>query len=213
MNFIKSIRENLKDPKKKALTQLGIYLVFFIFVFAVLSGSNPPTENYIEEEIPVGINSYEYIYKINNNGVLLEVNGTLTDTEEIFNYNGLQYSKIGNVVYLNNEIVTEIFNTDLYKYNNIETLIEKSEFIEKTTYKDNNEKTTYNISMDKYFSVINEINNCTNIDCTVINSNIVVESSDNINKVTIDLTNYYGYLYTIEINYNNINNIEKISTN
>lgn len=213
MNFIKNIRENLKDPKKKALTQLGIYGVFFIFVFAVLSNSNAPVENYIEEEIPVGVNSYEYIYKINNNGVLSEVNGTLTETEEIFNYNGLKYFKIDGVVYLNNEIVTEVFNTDLYKYNNIETLIKDSEFIEKITYKDNTEKTTYNISMDKYFNVTNEVNNCTTMDCTIVNSSIIVESSDNINKVTIDLTNYYGYLYTIEINYNNINNIEKVSTN
>ena len=48
MNFINSIRENLKDPKKKSLTQLVLYLIFFIFVFVLLSSGNTTKRNYID---------------------------------------------------------------------------------------------------------------------------------------------------------------------
>ena len=30
MKFIKDVKENLKDPKKKALTQLGLYAILYI---------------------------------------------------------------------------------------------------------------------------------------------------------------------------------------
>ena len=93
MNFIKNLSEGLKDPKKKALTKLVLYGIFFIFVFILIgSGGNNNTPTYIQEEENDTVASYEYVYKINNNEVISEVTGTLKDKEDIFNYNGLNYS-------------------------------------------------------------------------------------------------------------------------
>ena len=65
----------------------------------------------------------------------------------------------------------------------------------------------YNINVNKFLTLLNEVNNCNNIDCSYINVSIAVESNDYINNVLIDLSNYYGYKYTIEIIYKNINGV------
>lgn len=208
MSFIKTVREWLKDPKKKALTQLGLYAVFFVFVFILIGmGDNSSTPNYVPEETNKEVTNYEYIYKINNNEIINQITGTLNNNEDTFNYNGLNYVKKEGVVYLNNTPITIDFDVDRYKYKNIEILIENAD--SKTTYTDSS-KVVYNMNIVEYFSLLNEINNCNILDCTIISVPITVEEDNYINHVLIDLSNYYGHKYIVEINYNNIN---KISTN
>lgn len=209
MEYFKKIKELLKDPKKKALVQLGIYGIFFLIVFILLSNggksSNSNYSDYVEENTDV--TNYEYVYKLNNNEVINQITGTLNNNEDTFNYNGLNYIKKEGVVYLNNTPVTLDFDVDKYKYNNIELLIENND--SKTTYNDSN-KVVYNMNVIKYFNLLKEVNNCSIMDCNNINVAITIEEDNYINYVLIDLSNYYGYKYNIEINYNNIN---KISTN
>lgn len=207
MKFLSSVKEGLKDPKKRALTKLGLYGIFFVFVFILIgSGSNSPTPNYIPEETtPTTVTNYQYIYKINNNEIINQITGTLKNNEDVFNYNGLNYNKKEGIVYFNNSPITIDFDVDKYKYEKIQVLIENSN--SKTTYNDSN-KIVYNLTADKYFSLLNEVNNCTNIDCTLIQISVTVEKDNYINHVIIDLSNYYGYKYNIEINYNNINSVE-----
>lgn len=208
MSFIKNIREWLKDPKKKALTQLGLYAVFFIFVFILIGmGGNSSTPDYIPEETNKEVTNYEYIYKINNNEVIQNITGTLNDNEDTFNYNGLNYIKKEGVIYLNNTPITIDFDIDRYKYKSIELLLENAD--SKTTYTDS-KKIVYNMNVVEYFTLLNEVNNCNILDCTIISVPITVEEDNYISHVIIDLSNYYGYKYIVEINYNNIN---KISTN
>ena len=207
MEFIRKIKENLKDPKKKALTQLGIYAIFFIFVFILISSGDSSTSDYSDyvEENTDTISNYEYIYKINNNEIINEITGTLKKEENSFNYNGLNYIKKEGIIYLNNEQTILDFDIDRYSYSNIEKLIENSDT--ETTYKDSQKK-VYTMNVNEYFTLLNEVNNCGVIDCTYINVSISVEKENYINYVVIDLSNYYGYKYIIEINYNNINAIE-----
>lgn len=208
MEFIRKVREWLKDPKKKALTQLGLYAVFFIFVFILIGmGGNSSTPDYIKEDTNKEVTNYEYIYKINDNEVINEIVGTLNNSEDTFNYNGLNYVKKEGVIYLNNTPVTIDFDIDRYKYKNIELLIQNAD--SKTTYTDS-KKIVYNMNVVEYFTLLNEVNNCSVIDCTIISVPITVEEDDYISYVSIDLSNYYGHKYIVEINYNNIN---KISTN
>lgn len=208
MKFLKSVSEGLKDPKKKSLTKLGLYGIFFVFVFILISsGGNSSTSTYTREENNDTVTSYEYIYKINNNEVINEITGTLKDSEDSFNYNGLNYKKLNGIIYFNNISTTIDFDIDKYKYDKIELLIENSD--SKTTYTDNS-KIVYSLTALEYFTLLNEANNCSTIDCTIINVPITVETNTYINHAIIDLSNYYGYKYNVEINYNNIN---KISTN
>lgn len=208
MNFIRKISEWLKDPKKKALTQLGLYAVFFIFVFILIGmGDNYSNPDYIKEDTNKEVTNYEYIYKINNREIINQISGTLNNDEDTFNYNGLNYVKKEGVIYLNNTPVTIDFDIDRYKYKNIELLIQNAD--SKTTYTDS-KKIVYNMNVVEYFTLLNEVNNCSVIDCTIISVPITVEKDDYISYVSIDLSNYYGHKYIVEINYNNIN---KISTN
>ena len=220
VDIFKKIKQGLKNPKTKSLTLLGIYALFFIFVFVVLNFSNSKETNVVDKVIKEKeestITSYEYIYKINNNNVLSEITGTYSNGEEFFNYNNKKYYIKDSKVYLSDndsvEITEELpLNIISYNYNNINKLIESSEFIEKTTYKDNSEKTTYNITSDKYFEILkSNISNVSNY--AISNISIIVKSSKYVDEVLIDLSSYFGYVNTIEISFSNINNIEKIST-
>ena len=70
MNYFNKVKEYLKDPKKKSLTLLGIYIVFFIFVFAITSGSSEPQsiKSFEEKEEISFLDNYKemkgYEYKI-----------------------------------------------------------------------------------------------------------------------------------------------------
>ena len=76
----------------------------------------------------------------------------------------------------------------------------------KTTYKES-KKIVYTIGTNKYFSTLTS-NNCIGENCELTQVYITVEQDKYIEYVIIDLSNYYGYKYTVEINYNNINSIE-----
>ena len=206
MEYIRKIKEFLKNSKNKSLTLLGVYAIFFIFVFANISSKSSTSVDYIEKE-PTSIKNYEYTYKINDNENIMEIKGTINDNENIFNYNNLNYVKKNGIIYLNNNQVDNFnFDADRYKYENIELLIENSD--SKTTYKDNT-KIVYTISSNEYFGLLN---NTENIEINEIMISIAVESDEFINSVIIDLSNYYGYKYMVEINYSNINVINKTST-
>lgn len=203
MELIRKVREWLKDPKKKALTQLGLYAVFFVFVFILIGmGGNSSTPDYMPEDTNKEVTNYEYTYRINNNDVINEIVGTLNNSEDTFNYNGLNYIKKEGIVYLNNAPVTIDFDVDRYKYKSIELLIQNAD--SKTTYTDS-KKIVYNMNIVEYFTLLNEVNNCNILDCSIISVPITVEEDNYISHVIIDLSNYYGHKYIVEINYNNIN--------
>lgn len=222
VEIIKKIRLGLKNPKTKSLTLLGIYSLFFIFVFVVLNMSKNNTLNTssISENESVDdktVSSYEYAININNNNLLTTISGTYSNNEEIFNFNNNKYYVKDDIVYILDNGVKTPVNLDIniknYRYDKLEEIIKNSKFIEKTVYNDDREKSTYNIDIKKYFELLNQ-----NIDCNIVNCNIVipitVEAKENINKVILDFNSYFNYNYIIEINYSNINNIKelKIST-
>lgn len=164
LDFIRNIRENLKDPKKKAITQLILYAIFFTFVFLLFA--NAGSKHDYVEPIKEKVITYDYIYNININNVINNTTGKSRDDNEI------------------------------YSYNKIKELIKKSEFIEKTTYKDDSTKTIYNIKASDYYDEC--VENCNSI---IV---ITVYEKDYINNVIIDLTSITNYPYIIDIKYENI---------
>lgn len=228
MNFLKN--RNKAYTKNKSIVMLVIYGVFFIFVFIIIAignsnvNSSKTYEDYIkeddqkEEQIDNIVTNYEYNYKITDNTNTVEVSGTKTKEKEIFTYNGKSYNKQNNNIYLNdgtNTLVTDnIFNTDLYSYEYMDNFFKEKNTKEKTTYEDGKVKEIYSINSKEYFDYIKE-DKCTNVDCNNINIDVTINknSKEQIEKIIINLTNYYKYNYIIELNYTNINNIKEVSTN
>ena len=174
-----------------------LYAIFFIFVYFVITNSSEVSKNYVPT-VKDETFDYNYVIEIDENNSKITINGIYSDSES-FTYNNNTYTIKDNLVYLNNVVVDNPikYNVSDYYYSSIKELIEKSEFIEKTTYKDNSTKTTYNIEVKDFFYNTNYecINNCEN------NIVISVYESDFINQVTIDLTSVNNYKYIIDIKY------------
>ena len=200
LDFIKLIRENLKDPKKKAITQLLLYVIFCAIVFLLISNadSNHNSNYTVKKEKTL---SYNYSIDITNNNLKTILNGIYSKDKESFNYNNLEYEIKNNTFYLDNIEVNNPLSINLidYYYDNIKELISKSEFIEKTTYKDETIKTIYNIKVSDYFinSTYECINNCDSV------ITITVYEKDYINEVIINLDSV-NKGYAVDIKYENV---------
>ena len=215
MNYIKQTKEFLKDPKKKALTQLAIYGVFFIFVFMLINSSGNKVNTPIIEDTKTPIEYYEdmssYDYKVvyTNIDKVDIIEGTYYNNTSLFTYNYLKYYYKDMLYVINNDSyilsnieydISKIFNKNLYTI--FENLNEES----KTTYKDG--KVIINYTLDsnilyKYlYNIESTYTNLVNVSIT--------ESNDVITNITIDLTNLGLTLNKIEVEYNNINNIESL---
>ena len=164
LEYIKKIRENLKNPKKKAITKLALYLIFFIIVFLLIT--NAPSNNRKNINVKQEIITYDYIYDINQNDIINHIVGKSND------------------------------ENDFYSYDKIKKLINKSEMMEKTIYKDKSIKYIYNIKANDYYD--NCIERCDSI--------IVITVYENgfINNVIINLSNITNNTYSIDIKYENI---------
>ena len=153
---MKNILENLKDPRKKALTQLGFYCIFFSFVFILIGISNLNRNNVVtnDTEVEAVDNNYTYTFVLDD----VQIEGRFISSRNEFKISGISP-----------EGIMDSIDIEKYGYDRIESLIKKSDFIEKTTYKDNSEKTKY---------LVNDANYCVN--CTMI-----VEFDKYIKRVTI----------------------------
>ena len=199
LDFIKTIRENLKDPKKKAITQLVLYVIFFAIVFMLLANANDNYTPYVGNDNNSNeITEYNYVININENNIITNITGIYSNEKETFSYNNTEYN-ISDII--NNVIENPVkYLVSDYYYDNIKKLINKSEFIKTTTYKDDSKETTYNIKVSDYFINSNYecINNCDNV---IV---ITVYEKEYIDNVVIDLTSVNNYNYLIDIKYENI---------
>lgn len=215
MNYINKTREFLKDPKKKALTQLGIYGVFFIFVFILINSSGSSINTPIVEESKTPIEYYEdmtsYDYKViyTNIDKVDIIEGTYYNNTTLFTYNNLKYYYEDMLYVINNDSyiisnieydVSKIFNKNLHTiFNNLN---EES----KTTYKDGKVVTNYtldsNIIYNYLYNMESSYTNLVGVSIT--------ESNNIITNINFDLTNLGLYLNKISIEYSNTNNIESL---
>lgn len=220
MNFIKSIKEGLKNPKTKSLTMLGIYFVFFLFVFILLnSAENKNNEPIIEEKKKSTIDNYQtmesYQYKFNyiNNGLSNIIEGTYFKDTTLFNYNNNKYYFENDLIYIiNNDSyslgniehnITKLFSKNLYNI-----LVDLKE-VSTTTYNDGTKEINYVMDSNKFYNYYYE-----NISNYQNNIGVkIVEKDNNINSIIFDLTNLNISLSRIEIEYYNINNISNLEFN
>lgn len=190
MKFFKLIRENLKDPKKKSLTLLGVYAIFFISVFAILKASETPSSSIdlLEVKEKKNYTNYEYVFTIYDNEDTYKIIGSYVDDVNEIRYNDYK------------EETTDID----YNYKLLKKIVENSD--SETRYKDSN-IVNYNITANKYFELMNKNDYCIDKDCSMMIS-INMDENKSINNTSIDLTNYYGYNYKIELEYNFLDEVK-----
>ena len=164
MNYIKQIKEFLKDPKKKSLTQLGLYFIFFLFVFLLLSNSTPVSdyEPIVEDnktpiEVYSNMNGYTYKITYTSFDKIDIIEGTYYDNKSLLNYNNLKYYYEDSLYIIDNDSyylanieynISKIFNKNLY---NLFSDLEK-EF--ETIYKDGTIVTNYKIDSNKVYNYL-----------------------------------------------------------
>ena len=211
--YYKRFKEFRKDPKKRSISLLIIYGIFFIFVIFYIRSNNyvNNTNNNLDKNDVVNkdtVSNYEYNYEININDEVINIKGVYIDNKELFSLNNEKYYIQDNKVYLNNEEVTVNYPVLYLNYNSLKTFIKGLQYESKTLYKDKNIKYEYSINNNLISNYFNEDN---------INegmSNIVLYESEYIDKIEIDLSSYYNVNnYKIIINYNNINNISNSQIN
>ncbi len=221
-NFIKKIKEFKKDPKKRSLYLLIVYGIFFIIVFIYIKSGQPSNtpikydnnsqtanENIENSQNKKEISNYEYTYEINKDNNLLKISGTYYDNKDNFKLDSEDYNIKDYYIYSNttNELIVE-FPISRLSYNEIEKLLNNFDYNSKTEYKDGNISYEYIINNKDYKTFINDSNDIDG------NIKIIVNKKDYIEKLEIDLSEYYNIEnYKIIINYANINNILKVENN
>ena len=217
MKYIKLIRENLKDPKKKALTQLGLYFIFFLVVAILIrsADSHVPTETIIPK---TPIENYEemkgYVYKVtytNINKVDI-IEGTYYDNKSLFTFNNQKYYYEDSLYLIDNNTyylsnieynISKVFNK------NLSSIIKELEEESKTEYKDGTIVTNYTIDSNKIYKYLYEsestYTNLTNIS--------LKENEKEIHNIVIDLSNLGLNLTKIEIEYMYLDEIKNLDFN
>jgi len=215
MKYIKELKEMLKNPKKKALTQLGFYVIFFIFVAILLRGAdNKPAKIIEEQKSPIefyeDMKSYHYKVTYTNFDKVDIIDGTYVDNISSFNFNNFKY-------YYDEDLY--IIDNDSYYLSNIEYNIESIfnisdlfEYMEeeaKTTYKDGTIETSYSMNSNIIYKHLY------NLDANYNNSvNISIKEQNNlITKIVLDLNNLGINLKQIEIDYSDIDSIQNLEFN
>ena len=214
--YWKKFKEFRKDPKKKSISLLIIYGIFFIFVFIYIKSGNkvtPPVNNNINQNINESTNkenivtSYEYSYNIKINENIIELSGVYFNGQNEFKIDE-KYTTTDNSIKINDyQIKVDTLNK--LEYNNLKSFLDKYNLnSRKTEYNDNTIKYEYEIPNNEFSAFLEEENNT---DGKVI---IDVIEKKYIEKVNINLKDYYNMdNYIISIEYENINNIKKIENN
>ena len=210
--YYNKFKEFRKDPKKRSISLIILYGIFFLFVIIYIRGNN--SVNNIEQKEEVNntenVTNYEYSYEINVDDDIINVDGIFLDNKELFEIDNIKYFIQDNKIFLNNQNEEVSLNYPLIhlNYNSLKKFINSFAYESKTEYKDSNTKYEYNINNNEVAKFFEEDNNNDGL------TNIIVYESEFINKIEINLSNYYNKnKYIITVNYNNINNISNIQIN
>lgn len=205
-------KEFRKDPKKRSISLLIVYGIFFIFVIIYVRSYKPAppiesnnNQSIIKDSINA-VTSYEYNYDIIKDNTIINISGTHYENKDIFKIDSDNYNVKDNYIYSTlDDNKTIEFPLDRLNYNNIEKLLNNFDYNYKIEYKNGQIKYDYIVSNKDYSTYYQEENNNEG------NVYIITVKSDYINKIEIDLSEYYKINnYKITIQYTNINNISNI---
>ena len=214
---LKKLKELWKNPKTHDIAVLLFWLIFIIIVIVFARGisqtskiQSPNTNNQNVTTFE-NIKSYDFTYKTND----LEINGQTYNEATVFYLNNKRYYYKNNIYQIeDNPVLINNYDPSVLKINTIflNNLVSGITPLENQNYKQ------YLVPLDRFINLY-EID--TNVDLSkAINYNIPVSvytNENQINKVVLDLTNYYTLKtgvntnYPVTINYYNVNNVSDFS--
>lgn len=211
MQYLEYLKEAWKDPRKKAIIKLGLYIAFFaiMFMIAGLSSSNS-VPNVIEQEEKKEIyNNYSFIVSLNNQPM---ITGVFDNNVITYNYSNQIFKLENELLYqvINNELVN-IDNThtklDKLMLNKIDSYIEKSTEIYKTNYNDGKEKIGYQININDFSTIYESKEQFSDekiqVGITYLDNKII--------EIEYDLTNYYNNgSYILNFTFDNFNQSQSL---
>lgn len=213
-----SLKKIYQNKRYKALIQLGLYLIFFIFIL-VLVGSNEEIKDIKNDNKNETIKSnytYSYTYEIIRDGIdeIINYTGSVNKDETIgqksINNKVDEFYLKDNITYIlgvmdkkwhaqeeGYNIYKEI-DTTFINYDNILRIIEKGELIStETLHKDKITTKTYEISLTEVISIYENINNIKSEETDEkLEGNIVIklsEGEESFIKVELDVTPVIKY--------------------
>lgn len=217
---IKRIKEMTKNPRKKALLQLGAWILFFFISYIIIILLPHPTPKY---ESPSNSNSvdsisqfqemnnFEYTYTFSYQGKQEQIAGTYFDKKYYFTYLGKEYySSLGNIYQVNSinktfiPVDDFIINLSLKELSvdSLTQFMKDGKLLEEKEYKDGKKVSNYEYIKDEKKIIIT-----------------AVEKDKYIRELSLDLKEYMSnetiiydnFQVTLELD--EINNLSSYSKN
>lgn len=214
VEFWNLVKEAWRDPRKKAIIKLSVYMVFFLVVILMIKGSRSLPNL---DESPKIDNNYRFTYTLNDNII---VNGNYDqdiiryelETQVYYIYDNIYYKLVDNTL-VNN--VSPGLKIDKFLLNQLESYSSNSEELYKTEFKDGSIKKGYQMTVENFAFIYDnkEIIDKNYIDFSVTTSdNQVVEIMFNL---TPYFRNYYNIQsdYNLKISFSDFNSADKLELN
>lgn len=215
---IKNIKEMAKNPRKKALLQLGAWFLFFLISYIVIILIPHPTPKYVsssnqKKESKVekfeDMNNFEYVYTFSYLGKEEKIEGTYFNKNYYFTYLGQEYySTLGSAFLVNSIKKTLLFTENAIinlsiKELGIESLStywNEGKLVEEKEYNDGKKVSSYEYEKDgkKIFLTVTLKNNF-------------------IQGIVVDLTNFVNAElltesgFQVHLEYKEVNNLSSYS--
>lgn len=228
-SFFRTFKEAWDNPRLRAIITLGFYVVFFLFVFIYIFvmesiGQNSGIKS-LQEADPFmayqSMKSYEYTYDITStdgvNSLNHKILGVHTENLDSFSINNYKFYIQDNVIYSKIEGVqiTDILPIDLMMLtpSNLSNYFVNDYLTNKTTYENGDMKAEFSIPVYNFniaFLQGTLLDNPNYVIITVyIEDNHIQRLSINLDEL-MKLVDVTIQNYTIDITYNNINNIKSV---
>lgn len=216
---IKKIKEMSKNPRKKALLQLGAWILFFFISYIVIILLPHPTPKYVsshDNKIDAvtnfqNMNSFEYTYTFSYLGKEEKIVGVYFHENYYFTYLNQEYYVLNDNVYavdsnqktlsLVNHFITNLSTKEL-GLKSLTTFLKDGKLIEEKEYKDGKKVSSYEYRKDdkRIFLTATSDNNYI--------KDILVDLSE---YVSDDNTIYDSF--KVHLEYQEINNLTSYSKN
>ncbi len=217
---IKKIKEMAKNPRKKALLQLGAWILFFFISYIIIILLPHPTPKYSSPSNSNSVDSisqfqemenFEYTYTFSYQGKREQIVGTYFDKKYYFTYLGKEYySALENIYQVNSTNKTFIpvdnfiINLSLKELSidSLTQFMKDGILIEEKEYKDGKKVSNYEYIKDGKKIIM-----------------AIVEKDKYIREVSLDLKEYMSNAnitydnFQVELEFNEINNLSSYSKN